>query len=62
MAAAVWSSWPSKASAAETPMLAATGAFGLAGLAGFAVLCFTAGAVTHVALARARAHAIVGGA
>ena len=46
-----------------TPLLlAATAAFGLAGLAGFAVACFAAGAVAHLALARARAHAIVGGA
>lgn len=46
-----------------TPLLlAATGGFGLAGLAGFAVACFAAGAVTHLLLARARAHAIVGGA
>ena len=43
-----------------TPLLlAATGAFGLAG---FAMACFAAGAVAHLFLARARAHAIVGGA
>ena len=46
-----------------TPLLlAATGAFGLAGLAGFAATCFAAGAAAHLLLARARAHAIVGGA